>query len=149
MKTFYIRDIKGTIPSCDGKVMYREIRGKEILAFFREKENRRRCFVRGSDCEDAQECWFEVDAALMPMAERAKRRERYLREERERAGFVILSLDEVCSGSEDSDPVYLFETCPSDDQDPETVLLKKVDKELLHRQMPNLSELERELIKCL
>ena len=35
MKTFYIRDIEGTIPSCDGKVMYREIRGKEILTFFR------------------------------------------------------------------------------------------------------------------
>ena len=149
MKTFYIRDIEGTIPSCDGKVMYREIRGKEILAYFREEENRSRCFVRGSDCEDAQECWFEVDAALMPMAERAKRRERYLREERERASLQILSLDEVCSGSEDSDPVYLFETCPSNDPDPETVLLKKFDKELLHRQMSNLSELERELIECL
>lgn len=148
MKTFYIRDIEGTIPSCDGKVMYREIRGKEILAFFREEENRCRYFVRGSDCEDAQECWFEVDAALMPMAERAKRRERYLREERERASLQILSLEELCSGTE-ADPIALEETLASDEPGPEELMILEAEKTALRAALKTLDEEAQSLIHAL
>lgn len=148
MKTFYIRDVEGTIPSCDGKVMYREIRGKEILAFFREEENRRRCFVRGSDCEGAQESWFEVDAALMPMAERAKRRERYLREERERASLHILSLEELCSGKE-ADPIALEDTLASDDPGPEELMILEAEKTALRAALKNLDAEAQSLIYAL
>ena len=148
MKTFYIRDVEGTIPSCDGKVMYREIRGKEILTFFREEENRSRCFVRGSDCEDAQESWFEVDAALMPMAERAKRRERYLREERERASLQILSLEELCSGTE-ADPIALEETLASDEPGPEELMILEAEKTALRAALKTLDEEAQSLIYAL
>ncbi len=148
MKTFYIRDVEGSIPSCDGKVMYREIRGKEILAFFRDEENRRRCFVRGSDCEDAQECWFEVDAALMPIAERAKRRERYLREERERASLQILSLEELCSGTE-ADPITLEDTLTSDDPGPEEQILLAAEKTAVWDALQTLDAEAQSLIHAL
>ena len=148
MKTFYIRDIEGTIPSCDGKVMYREIRGKEILDFFREEENRRRCFVRGSDCEDAQECWFEMDAVLMPMAERAKRRERYLREERERASLQILSLEELCSGT-DTDSITLEETLASEEPSPEELMILAAEKTALRAALQSLDEEAQSLIYAL
>ena len=148
MKTFYIRDIEGTIPSCDGKVMYREIRGKEILTFFREEENRSRCFVRGSDCEGAQESWFEVDAALMPMAERAKRRERYLREERERASLQILSLEELCSGTE-ADPIALEDTLASDDPGPEEQILLAAEKTAVWDALQPLDAEAQSMIRAL
>lgn len=128
--------------------MYREIKGKEILAFFREEQNRSRCFMRGSDYEDAQECWFEVDAAMMPMAERAKRRERYLREERERASFQILSLEEFCSGT-DTDSITLEETLASDEPSPEELLLLAAEKTALLEALQNLDTETQSLIHAL
>lgn len=146
MKTFYIRDPQGNYASCDGKVIYRPIKGKQIHEYFKKDANRAKFFVNTSEEGDSDEIWYEVDPTEVSIALRAKRREQYVRDQKRLSGIEEISLDDVCCFTSFGEPIYLIEIVDSYIPSPEEEFMRHCEIEDLYKAVGALKSEDQRLI---
>ena len=148
MKMFYVREDQGNYLSSDEKLTYTLIKGKQILDFFKSDSNRTKVFVKASDDGDFNEIWFEVDPENVSIALQAKRREQYVKDQKQRAGIEELPLDAVYYTS-DGEPVCFLEILDSGAPSPEEVVIEQCEREKLYSALKSLDSDEQQLIWAL
>ena len=150
MAIYYYEDQNGKYSSHTDARRFSRVSGKEAYAYLKSAEGKTRRFMKSNDYEDGGEDVFvEIPAEFIRDYRQGERREQYVNDIREDAGFTEISLYAMQGDGNPNDLLSGEELIADSSSSVEEQALHDMDLEALHRALQTLNDDELRMIHAL
>ena len=147
MAIYYYEDQNGKYSSHTDARRFSRVSGKEAYAYLKSAEGKTRRFMKSNDYEDGGEDVFvEIPAEYIRDYRQSERREQYVNDIREDAGFTEISLYAMQGDGNPNDLLSGEELIADESVDVVAEVMHKMELETLRKALLSLSESEYQLI---
>lgn len=147
MAIYYYEDQNGKYSSHTDARRFSRVSGKEAYAYLKSAEGKTRRFMKSNDYEDGGEDVFvEIPAEFIRDYRQGERREQYVNDIREDAGFTEISLYAMQGDGNPNDLLSGEELIADESVDVVAEVMHKMELETLRKALLSLSEDEYRLI---
>lgn len=147
MAIYYYEDQNGKYSSHTDARRFSRVSGKEAYAYLKSAEGKTRRFMKSNDYEDGGEDVFvEIPAEFIRDYRQGERREQYVNDIREDAGFTEISLYAMQGDGNPNDLLSGEELIADESVDVVAEVMHKMELETLRKALLSLSEDEYQLI---
>ena len=147
MAIYYYEDQNGKYSSHTDARRFSRVSGKEAYAYLKSAEGKTRRFMKSNDYEDGgDDVFVEIPAEYIRDYRQGERREQYVNDIREDAGFTEISLYAMQGDGNPNDLLSGEELIADESVDVVAEVMHKVELETLRKALLSLSEDEYQLI---
>lgn len=147
MAIYYYEDQNGKYSSHTDARRFSRVSGKEAYAYLKSAEGKTRRFMKSNDYEDGGEDVFvEIPAEYIRDYRQGERREQYVNDIREDAGFTEISLYAMQGDGNPDDLLSGEELIADESVDVVAEVMHKMELETLRKALLSLSKSEYQLI---
>lgn len=147
MAIYYYEDQNGKYSSHTDARRFSRVSGKEAYAYLKSAEGKTKRFMKSNDYEDGGEDVFvEIPAEYIRDYRQGERREQYVNDIREDAGFTEISLYAMQGDGNPNDLLSGEELIADESVDVVAEVMHKMELETLRKALRSLSESEYQLI---
>ena len=147
MAIYYYEDQNGKYSSHTDARRFSRVSGKEAYTYLKSAEGKAKRFMKANDYEDGGEDVFvEIPAEFIRDYRQGERREQYVNDIREDAGFTEISLYAMQGDGNPNDLLSGEELIADESVDVVAEVMHKMELETLRKALLSLSEDEHQLI---
>ena len=147
MAIYYYEDQNGKYSSHTDARRFSRVSGKEAYAYLKSAEGKTRRFMKSNDYEDGgDDVFVEIPAEFIRDYRQGERREQYVNDIREDAGFTEISLYAMQGDGNPNDLLSGEELIADESVDVVAEVMHKMELETLRKALLSLSEDEYQLI---
>ncbi len=147
MAIYYYEDQNGKYSSHTDARRFSRVSGKEAYTYLKSAEGKAKRFMKANDYEDGgDEVFVEIPAEYIKDYRQGERREQYVNDIREDAGFTEISLYAMQGGGNPNDLLSGEELIADESVDVVAEVMHKMELETLRKALLSLSEDEYQLI---
>lgn len=147
MAIYYYEDQNGKYSSHTDARRFSRVSGKEAYAYLKSAEGKTRRFMKSNDYEDGgDDVFVEIPAEFIRDYRQGERREQYVNDIREDAGFTEISLYAMQGDGNPNDLLSGEELIADESVDVVAEVMHKMELETLRKALLSLSESEYQLI---
>lgn len=147
MAIYYYEDQNGKYSSHTDARRFSRVSGKEAYAYLKSAEGKTRRFMKSNDYEDGgDDVFVEIPAEFIRDYRQGERREQYVNDIREDAGFTEISLYAMQGDGNPDDLLSGEELIADESVDVVAEVMHKMELETLRKALLSLSESEYQLI---
>lgn len=147
MAIYYYEDQNGKYSSHTDARRFSRVSGKEAYAYLKSAEGKTRRFMKSNDYEDGgDDVFVEIPAEFIRDYRQGERREQYVNDIREDAGFTEISLYAMQGDGNPNDLLSGEELIADESVDVVAEVMHKMELETLRKALRSLSESEYQLI---
>ena len=147
MAIYYYEDQNGKYSSHTDARRFSRVSGKEAYAYLKSAEGKTRRFMKSNDYEDGgDDVFVEIPAEYIRDYRQGERREQYVNDIREDAGFTEISLYAMQGDGNPNDLLSGEELIADESVDVVAEVMHKMELETLRKALRSLSESEYQLI---
>lgn len=147
MAIYYYEDQNGKYSSHTDARRFSRVSGKEAYAYLKSAEGKTRRFMKSNDYEDGgDDVFVEIPAEYIRDYRQGERREQYVNDIREDAGFTEISLYAMQGDGNPNDLLSGEELIADESVDVVAEVMHKMELETLRKALLSLSEDEYQLI---
>ena len=147
MAIYYYEDQNGKYSSHTDARRFSRVSGKEAYAYLKSAEGKTKRFMKSNDYDDGGEDVFvEIPAEFIRDYRQGERREQYVNDIREDAGFTEISLYAMQGDGNPNDLLSGEELIADESVDVVAEVMHKMELETLRKALRSLSESEYQLI---
>ena len=147
MAIYYYEDQNGKYSSHTDARRFSRVSGKEAYAYLKSAEGKTKRFMKSNDYDDGGEDVFvEIPAEYIRDYRQGERREQYVNDIREDAGFTEISLYAMQGDGNPNDLLSGEELIADESVDVVAEVMHKMELETLRKALLSLSESEYQLI---
>lgn len=147
MAIYYYEDQNGKYSSHTDARRFSRVSGKEAYAYLKSAEGKTKRFMKSNDYEDGgDDVFVEIPAEYIRDYRQGERREQYVNDIREDAGFTEISLYAMQGDGNPNDLLSGEELIADESVDVVAEVMHKMELETLRKALLSLSESEYQLI---